>query len=227
MPDSVIKVDNLSGLTSPGVGLQDGSVSSPSLKFSNDGDTGLYRIGNNTIGIASGGQRVGEVGPGYGGFTGNVIQVVSSTQNFQTNITGTAFQNINSASGVTWETSIIPKLANSKIFILFTLSVNTTNNIMGFRLSSKINAGSYSVVYNPQIEPGYGAMDVGSSTVLSYTILTRPILYTPTYTLGDTITHKIEGSCNDPSATGLINVNRTGAGSNSAHSEIFLFEIAG
>ena len=48
MPDSIIKADNISSLSGGGVGFPDGSVSSPSMKFTNDGDTGLYRIGNNT-----------------------------------------------------------------------------------------------------------------------------------------------------------------------------------
>ena len=75
MPDSIIKADNISSLSGGGIGFPDGSVSNPSMKFTNDGDTGIYRIGSNTIGIASNGSRVGEIGNGYGGFTGNIIQV--------------------------------------------------------------------------------------------------------------------------------------------------------
>jgi hypothetical protein len=53
----------------------DGTVSAPSISFTNDTNTGLYRIGSDKIGIATNGARVGEIGVGYGGFTGNVIQV--------------------------------------------------------------------------------------------------------------------------------------------------------
>jgi hypothetical protein len=75
MPDSIIKADNISSLSGGGVGFPDGSVSNPSIKFTNDSDTGLYRIDANKIGISTGGVKVGEIGNGYGGFTGSIIQV--------------------------------------------------------------------------------------------------------------------------------------------------------
>lgn len=111
MPDSIIKADNISSLSGGGIGFPDGSVSNPSMKFTNDGDTGLYRIGNNAIGISSNGQRVGEIGNGYGGFTGNVIQAVNFIQD-----------NIISTSSASWQTTnligtITPKYSTSKILI--------------------------------------------------------------------------------------------------------------
>jgi hypothetical protein len=109
MPDSIIKADNISSLSGGGIGFPDGSVSNPSMKFTNDGDTGLYRIGNNTIGIASNGSKVGEIGSSYGGFTGGIIQ------------TGYIF----SASNVTTSTSttilslsFTPKLSNSRLILM-------------------------------------------------------------------------------------------------------------
>ncbi len=76
MPDSIIKTNNittLAGDTAPRI--PDGSSTKPSLAFANDPNTGLYRISEDKIGIAVGGQKAGEVGIGYGGFTGNVIQI--------------------------------------------------------------------------------------------------------------------------------------------------------
>lgn len=63
MPDSIIKADNISSLSGGGIGFPDGSVSNPSMKFTNDGDTGLYRIGNNDIGVSAGGSKVLELDP--------------------------------------------------------------------------------------------------------------------------------------------------------------------
>ena len=112
MPDSIIKADNISSLSGGGVGFPDGSVSNPSLKFTNDSDTGLYRIGNNTIGIASNGARVGEIGNGYGGFTGNVIQVVSGQLTTSTTTTSTSFVDTGLSATIT------PKYLTSQILIL-------------------------------------------------------------------------------------------------------------
>lgn len=90
--------------------LGDGSVSQPSLAFQSDSDTGLYRIGANTIGIATNGTRVGEIGVGYGGFTGNVIQVVRTV--------GTNNYSYSSLTTITdLNTTFTPKYSNSLIII--------------------------------------------------------------------------------------------------------------
>jgi hypothetical protein len=121
MPDSIIKADNISSLNGGGVGFPDGSVSSPSMKFTNDLDTGLYRIGNNTIGIASNGAKVGEIGSNYGGFTGGIIQ------------TGYVFSGPNvttSTSATILSLSFTPKLSNSRL-ILMACGSSTANGSAG------------------------------------------------------------------------------------------------
>lgn len=120
MPDSIIKADNISSLSGGGVGFPDGSISNPSMKFTNDGDTGLYRIGNNTIGIASNGQRVGEIGNGYGGFTGNVIQVVSTVKSDTYTTTNQTYEDIPNFS-----CSITPKYNTSKILVIVDIGALT------------------------------------------------------------------------------------------------------
>lgn len=62
--------------------LVDGSATSPSISFSLDTDTGLFRKGNNVLGIAAGGVEVGSFGSA--GFVGNVIGNVTG------NVTGNA-----------------------------------------------------------------------------------------------------------------------------------------
>ena len=132
MPDSIIKADNISSLSGGGVGFPDGSVSNPSLKFTNDSDTGLYRIGNNTIGIASNGARVGEIGNGYGGFTGNIIQVVSAIKTDTATISSgspSVFQDITGLS-----VNITPKYSNSRMLIkaMISYGADSTGGIRGF-----------------------------------------------------------------------------------------------
>jgi hypothetical protein len=45
------------------------------MNFTNQTNKGLYNLATDKIGIAVGGAKVGEIGVGYGGFTGNIIQV--------------------------------------------------------------------------------------------------------------------------------------------------------
>lgn len=142
MPDSTVKADNVSSLSGGGVGFPDGSVSSPSMKFTNDGDTGLYRIGNNTIGVAANGARVGEIGPGYGGFTGNIIQVQSTTKSdtFSTTPTVNTWTDITGLS-----VSITPRYTTSKIMIMFNVMMGENspqlNHIRLVRGSTAISIG--------------------------------------------------------------------------------------
>jgi hypothetical protein len=118
MPDSIIKADNISSLSGGGVGFPDGSVSSPSMKFTNDGDTGLYRIGNNTIGIASNGSKVGEIGNGYGGFRNNIC-------NFET-ITGANDYTGTTGTIADLNYTYTPKFSNSKLIVQAEISWNST-----------------------------------------------------------------------------------------------------
>jgi hypothetical protein len=196
----------------------------PGFSFQSDSNTGFYHISDGIVGFSSNGTKRGEFGASYGGFNGNLIQVISSTQNFLTAISTISYQNINSSSGVVWETSIIPKLPNSRIFILYYLSVLNTLNFGGYRISNKINAGSYSVIYNPQFAAGTGALSLGSSLVASYSMLLIPVLHSPSYAIGDTLTYKVEGSSYD--ALNTLNTNFQRVGGNNGHSEVYIMEIA-
>lgn len=55
MPDSIIKANNISALDGGGVGLPDGSISNPSMKFTNSPLTGLYRPSANQLGLVTNG----------------------------------------------------------------------------------------------------------------------------------------------------------------------------
>ena len=62
MPESIIKANNMAnmlGNQSPGV--PDGSAQFPSINFSNEPSSGIYRISNGVLGIAIGGNKVGQI----------------------------------------------------------------------------------------------------------------------------------------------------------------------
>jgi hypothetical protein len=201
-----------------------GTVSLPSHSFTSDPDTGFYRISDGVIGFASNGIKKGEFGADYGGFVGNLIQVVSETNNFQ-NSFGTTYTDINKASGVVWETVITPKLANSRLFILYKIACVTNNVIFGSRILQKIASGSYSIIYTPiesNASTPFSPIDFGSENSVFRNQCFLPVIVTPTYTLGQSITIKMQSATN--TSTASINSNATG---NKAHSEIFIFEIAG
>lgn len=128
-----LKVNNIQSTTDGSVTFPQGSISSqpvilpsgtasnPSISFTGDTDTGLYRIDANKIGISTGGSKVGEIGVGYGGFTGNVIQVL------QTSIDAQYFTGSNSYVPITGlSVSITPKYVTSKILIRF--KINGSNS---------------------------------------------------------------------------------------------------
>ena len=126
MPDSIIKADNISSLSGGGIGFPDGNSSNPSMKFTNDSDTGLYRIGSNTIGISSGGVKVGEIGSGYGAFTGNVVQCrVTRYDGQATASTGTGVDGIELT---VMRTSITPKFSTSMILCQFQIHSEISTN---------------------------------------------------------------------------------------------------
>jgi len=131
---SIIKADNISSLSGGGVGFPDGSVSSPSMNFTNQTNKGLYNLATDKIGIAVGGAKVGEIGVGYGGFTGNIIQVLQTSIDTQLSTGSTSYLDITGLS-----VSITPKYSNSKILIRFKL--NASNSA-----TSALNA--YQIVRN-------------------------------------------------------------------------------
>jgi hypothetical protein len=125
---SILKTDHIKEYT-PNTGivlgnqiiLQDGTISNPAMSFDSDPNTGLYRIGEDKIGIATGGQKVGEIGIGYGGFIGNSVQIRFSTSSTP----------ITTADSFLLNTEFTPKLTNSLIVIfghVYTVSLTGSND---------------------------------------------------------------------------------------------------
>jgi hypothetical protein len=205
-----------------------GTASLPSHSFISDPNTGLYRISDGVMGFVSNGIKRGEFGGSYGGFTGNLIQLNSFTQNFQTIITTVTFSNINSSSGVIWEISITPKLANSKIFILYKFGIAINLEYGGIKILNKINAGgTYSTIYDPQKTGNdQNGLEFGVQSSASYQLVNIPIIHSPVYNVGDTLFYKAMGSVYSAGQSLVINTLRTGTGANSGHSEAYILEIA-
>jgi len=81
--------------------VDDGSVSEPAFGFTNDTDTGMYRIGANNVGVTVGGSKILDVGSG--GLTATTITVtnlISQSLGFDAtgNITATGDASLGSAS---------------------------------------------------------------------------------------------------------------------------------
>lgn len=223
MPDSVIKVDNISSLTgnavnvTSGVTIPDGSVSNPSIKFTNDGDTGLYRIGANTIGVASSGRRVGEIGNGYGGFTGNIIQVVNSEIGHTQTTTNNAnwSTDVLSAVGTPWEIPITPRYVSSKVKIQLLLcavvSISSTSAYFGVSIWRKIGAGSYTQIQVPTTDTnGSYEFGMGIGNATSATLYSNfPKLFVDTPNTTDLVTYKFSVRTYTSSVALTINIATT------------------
>jgi hypothetical protein len=105
--------------------------STPAHSFKTDIDTGMYRISDGKVGFSSNGLRVGEFGTGYGGFTGNIIQVLQTSIDTQLSTGSTSYVDI---TGLL--VSITPKYTTSKILIRFKLNASnsSTSNLNAYQI---------------------------------------------------------------------------------------------
>lgn len=131
---SILKVDQIQESTT-GVGTNfsgTGSASAPTISIGNQTNKGFYHVGTDKIGVSVGGTKVGEIGNGYGGFTGNVIQVLNAVKtSFQDTSSTTQFVDVTDLSLV-----ITPRNIQNKILISVRLNniSNTTAEITYFNL---------------------------------------------------------------------------------------------
>lgn len=151
--------------------IPDGTVSVPGISPSTETSSGLYKIATNKLGIAINGSRVGEFGVGYGGFTGNVIQVAYAelttstvTSSVSIPVDNTIPQNTEGAEILTC--SITPKYANSILYVesnsYIGESANNVDNIVQalFRDST---ADAISVSFNNASPPSSSSFGGGLS----------------------------------------------------------------
>ena len=156
----------------------------PGFSFQGDANSGMYRISEDRMGFSAGGIKQGEFGIGYGGFTGNIIQVIQSTVSGSATTASTTFQNYNLLAA-----TITPKYNNSKILILLTGTFYASVSAYaqyGGEIGIFSNIASARVALSDyQLDGRTNRLDqVGLAISISYldspnTIL--PITYTPQY----------------------------------------------
>ena len=160
------------------------------------GTTVTLGSSGNTVALGS-----GVSGSGFG----KIGQVVNSSTDYNQVSTSTSAVDLNSASGVVWETSITPSSTSSKILVLGSLSLNSYFNGGSEGRGSckafyKIGSGSYTQFkdYNESI----GAYDYDSSApcgIWSKKDLPISTLVSPNTT--SAVTFKFQMLLNSPSAT--------------------------
>jgi hypothetical protein len=163
MPDSIIKANNIGGLTS------------------------------NTKFLDTNGNRVGEIGDGYGGFTGNVIQIQSTIKTNTYQCTNTSFED---ATGMS--VTITPKYSTSKILVSGFFSAYIVQNSYNFGLrvvrGSTVISGNTSA-YGDIMLSGLGGQRQGAQ---AYQCLDSPNTILP-------ITYKLQCKVESSSYPGWIN----------------------
>ena len=212
-------------IDSQGIEIIDGTAAAPSLAFSSDTNTGLYRIGNDKIGIATNGTRVGEIGVGYGGFTGNIIQVVSAVKTDTATISSGSPSVFTDISGLS--VNITPRYSNSRMLIKSMICYGSDNStaIRGFfrfvRDSTAIGIGDASsnrIRASFVIEPFW----------TSYSITMGGMNFLDTVSSTNQITYKIQCCLSNISSTAYINRDFTygdSAGYATGTSSIMIMEI--
>lgn len=181
---SILKVDTIQESTS-GVGTNfatTGSASTPTISIGNQTNKGFYHSATDTIGISVGGSKVGQIGVGYGGFTGNVIQVRSSYWTTQVSTTTTLLTG--------HKISFTPYYSNSRL--LFLLSAMLANTVGGTWSYAKIKNNTDNNYVNNTPRGVYSSAGAIYANVFIMDILTLSSIATKEY--------EIEISCSGNTA---------------------------
>lgn len=202
-----------------------GTSGTPSISFSGDSNSGFYSISDNVIGVATNGTRVGQIGVGYGGFTGNIIQVVSAVKTDTATISSGSPSVFTDISGLS--VNITPRYSNSRMLIKSMICYGSDNStaIRGFfrfvRDSTAIGIGdtaSNRIRASFVIEPFW----------TSYSITMGGMNFLDTVSSTNQITYKIQCCLSNISSTAYINRDFTygdSAGYATGTSSIMIMEI--
>lgn len=176
------------------LGISNGTELAPAITPSGDTNTGLYSISADKIGFSANGVRQGEFGVGYGGFTGNVIQVVQTVKTNTYQCTNTSFED---ATGMS--VTITPKYSTSKILVTGYFSAYVNQNTYNFGL--RVVRGTSTVIsgntntYGDIMLSGLGGSRLGSQV---YEYLDSPNTTSAT-------TYKLQCKVESASYPGWIN----------------------
>jgi hypothetical protein len=215
---SILKVDQIQESTT-GVGTNfstTGSATTPTISLGNQTNKGFYHAGSDKIGFAIGGNKVGEIGAGYGGFTGNIIQVLQTIKSDNFTASPSSFVDITGLSVL-----ITPKYINSKILVLFDISVG---GVLGSYIMFNLLRDSTNI-YQPTTSKTYMATKVfyvgngGSDNPLGNT---NGIFFDSPNTISS-ITYKIQAR-NSTSGSPFY-INRRGSDDTALSSSITVMEV--
>lgn len=120
--------------------------------------------------------------------TGSVFNTTQSLNTYQFSTSSTSFVDLESASGVAWETAITPTSSSNKILILPTLHMRTINSSgssarVALTIQAKIGSGSPSTIFNTSVTNGrLGGYDYGGSGLQVGNYTNLMYLYSPSTT---------------------------------------------
>jgi hypothetical protein len=194
----------------------DGTVSSPSITFTNDTNTGLYRIGADEIGVTTNGVQRTKIGS-YGVYTsGSIVQVTSTTKTDTFSTTSLSFVDITGLS-----VSITPKFTTSRILIIVSVAKGSSaDDTGGFELrrdSTSIAIADSGGGIRSSMAAYYGGTAIGVQlNTLSLTHLDSP-------STNSAITYSLRGR---QQTGGTLWINRNSNDSWRAVSSITAMELA-
>ena len=124
---------------------------------------------------------------------GDIGKVEHYENNYNYTFSSQDWHDLLSASGTTWEVSIVPSKASSKILVnnslfIHALSTGTNEHRYNMELFAKVNSGSYSKIQDYDYLGTYNYIETG--TVMDSLPVHISHLHTPSYSVGDTITFK-------------------------------------
>jgi hypothetical protein len=137
---------------------------------------------------------------------GMIIQVVNSTNAYSAGTALQTYVDIQSSSGVSWETSITPQSTESKIMVMPSLFIRSlygggASARFALQISAKIGSASYTNILNNNVVNGrLGGYDYGNSglQIISYYC---PIqIFSPNSTDVCTIKFRIKSDTSSTSA---------------------------
>jgi hypothetical protein len=196
--DGVNVVSAQSASIGSNVSIIDGSAGAPSINFSSDSDTGIYRAGTNIFGIAAGGLSVATFGLTNATFRGSVTatQFNGALNGPSTGITGilpisqggtggTDAATARAALGAQAALGYTPYSANNPAGFIAGISAGMVNAALGYTPARESNtvkhgdiAGPWNIAslgvskaYNDQIcirEPNFGGATMGFGPRLSF-----------------------------------------------------------
>jgi hypothetical protein len=156
--------------------------------------SGLQRLGAGTSGNVLTTKGTGQNPVWEPAVGGKVLQVVQSDNNsYSQGVTSQTLTDIESSSGVTWETAITPSATSSKLLIMPVLMLQVVRHANAdarqkYSMEAKIGSGSYSQIFY-QYE--FGGYDYGNSGIILNQIENPIQLYSPNTTSEVKIKFKI------------------------------------